>query len=110
MTELAHETVVRFAAGWGTRRQTDDAIAAAGIAPDTPYEVADYDTAAGLVRHRLGITLIPATPAAHYPDLRAIPVTPAVTWTLALATSAQLPTSPAATSLANALLEDVRAS
>lgn len=106
ITELAGETVVRFAAGWGTRRQADEAIAAAGIAPDTPYEVADYDTAAGLVRHRLGITLMPATPAAHYPDLRGIPVTPAITWTLALATSAQLPASPAAAALADALLEN----
>jgi DNA-binding transcriptional LysR family regulator len=109
VAELAQETVVRFAAGWGTRRQADDAMAAAGVTPDAPYEVADYDTAAGLVRNRLGITLMPATPAAHYPDLRAIPVTPEVTWALSLATSSQLPASPAATALAETLLEGVPA-
>ncbi|MFD4550204.1 LysR family transcriptional regulator [Streptomyces sp. NPDC058466] len=105
VADLAEETVVRFAAGWGSRRQTDDAFAVAGIAPDTPYEVADYDTAAGLVRNRLGITLIPATPAGHYPDLRALPIVPTITWTLALATAAQPPVSPAAMAMADTLLE-----
>jgi DNA-binding transcriptional LysR family regulator len=104
LTELAGETVVRFAAGWGIRRQTDDALAAAGVDVDAPYEVADYDTAAGLVRNRLGITLMPATPAANYPDLRTIPVEPAVSWTLALATMGQYPVTPAATAMADTLL------
>jgi DNA-binding transcriptional LysR family regulator len=107
VAELAQEIVVRFAAGWGTRRQADEILSAAGISPDMPYEVADYDTAAGLVRHRLGITMMPATPAGHYPDLRAIPITPGVTWTLALAMSAQSPVSPAAKALAETLLEDI---
>ncbi|MEU9442806.1 LysR family transcriptional regulator [Streptomyces sp. NPDC048304] len=110
LTDLAAETVVRFAAGWGIRRQTDDAFAIAGITPDAPYEVADYDTAAGLVRNRLGITLMPATPAGHYPDLRAIPVTPTVTWTLALATAAQLPVPPAAVAMTDSLLDACRPS
>ena len=107
IAELAGETVVRFAAGWGSRRQVDEAFDEAGIAPDSPYEVADYDTAAGLVRHRLGITLMPATPAARYPDLSALPVAPALTWTLALASAAQPPPSPAAQALADALLQSV---
>ena len=105
VVDLAEETFVRFAAGWGIRRQTDDALAIAGITPDAPYEVADYDTAAGLVRNRLGITLMPATPAGRYPDLRAIPIIPTITWTLALATTAQLPVPPAAMAMADTLLE-----
>ncbi|MEU0948658.1 LysR family transcriptional regulator [Streptomyces canus] len=104
MTDLADETVVRFATGWGIRRQTDDALSAAGVTPHAPYEVADYDTAAGLVRNGLGITVMPATPAAHYADLRAVPLTPALTWTLSLATS-QLPMSPASAAMAATLLE-----
>lgn len=104
LAELANETVIRFAAGWGIRRQTDDALATVGVAPEAPYEVADYDTAAGLVRNRLGITLMPATPAARYPDLRALPVTPTITWTLALATSARTSPSPATTAMADNLL------
>ncbi|WP_329047446.1 LysR family transcriptional regulator [Amycolatopsis sp. NBC_01488] len=109
VSDLAGETVVRFAAGWGIRRQADEAFAAAGISPDTPYEVADYDTAAGLVRNRLGVALLPETPAARYPDLRAVPITPASTWTLALAAPARWVMSAAATALADDLLEACRA-
>jgi DNA-binding transcriptional LysR family regulator len=105
VADLAEETVVLFAAGWGTRRQTDEAFAAAGIAPDAPYEVADYDTAAGLVRNQLGITLMPATPAGHYPDLHAATLTPTMTWSLALATSVHPPLSPAAAAMADTILE-----
>ncbi|MFF1611378.1 LysR family transcriptional regulator [Amycolatopsis sp. NPDC058278] len=109
VSDLADETVVRFAAGWGIRRQADESFAAAGISPDTPYEVADYDTAAGLVRNRLGVALLPATPAGRYPDLRTVPITPASTWTLALAAPTRLAVSAAATALADALLEACRA-
>ncbi|MFB7493761.1 LysR family transcriptional regulator [Streptomyces sp. NPDC056161] len=108
VSDLAGETVVRFAAGWGIRRQTDDAFTTAGTDVDAPYEVADYDTAAGLVRNRLGVTLMPATAAGNYPDLRTIPVTPTITWTLALATQAQFPATPAATAMAGTLLETCR--
>ncbi|MBV9312407.1 MAG: LysR family transcriptional regulator, partial [Pseudonocardia sp.] len=48
LTNLAQQTVILFAAGWGIRHHTDRAFTDANIAPDTPYEVADYDTAAGL--------------------------------------------------------------
>ncbi|HEY3467196.1 LysR family transcriptional regulator [Amycolatopsis sp.] len=106
--DLATETVIRFAAGWGIRRQADDAFAAAGITPATPYEVSDYDTAAGLVRNRLGVTLLPATPAGRYPDLCTVAVTPVITWTLALAASARFPPSAAATALAETLIEEGR--
>jgi DNA-binding transcriptional LysR family regulator len=102
--DLAGETIVRFAAGWGIRRQVDEAFATAGIAPDSPYEVADYDTAAGLVRNRLGVTLMPFTPAGRYPDLRAVPVAPGVMWTLSLAASGRGSGSPAAVALADVLL------
>ncbi|MEV0204378.1 LysR family transcriptional regulator [Streptomyces sp. NPDC050788] len=105
LVDLAEETFVRFAAGWGIRRQTDEAFSLAGLSPYAPYEVADYDTAAGLVRNRLGISLMPATPARRYPDLLAIPVTPEITWTLRLASNAQLPMAPAAVALARTILE-----
>lgn len=94
IAQFAHETVVRFAVGWGSRRQVDEAFAAAGISPDCPYEVADYDTAAGLVRHRLGVTLMPETAARRYPWLYAVPLTPSPTWTLALCARAESPSRP----------------
>jgi DNA-binding transcriptional LysR family regulator len=106
VSDLVDETLVKLAGGWGIRRLTDDALAAEGITPRAPYEAASYDTVAGLIRNRLGIALIPVTEASRFPDLRAIPVAPAIIWTLALAISASM--SPAATALADALLAETR--
>jgi DNA-binding transcriptional LysR family regulator len=103
LTRLAGEVFVRFAAGWGIRQRVDRALADAGIDPASPYEVADYATAAGLVHHRLATTLIPRTAAAQFPELAAVPVTPEPTWRLSLATAAGRRLSPAAAALADAL-------
>jgi DNA-binding transcriptional LysR family regulator len=103
LTGLAGEVFVRFASGWGIRHRVDHALAGAGVDPVAPYEVADYATAAGLVHHRLGTTLMPRTAAAQFPELRAIPVTPATTWQLCLATAAGRRLSPAAAALAETL-------
>jgi DNA-binding transcriptional LysR family regulator len=81
----------------------DHALAGAGVDPVAPYEVADYATAAGLVHHRLGTTLLPRSTAAQFPELRAIPVTPVTTWQLCLATAAGRRLSPAAAALADTL-------
>jgi DNA-binding transcriptional LysR family regulator len=106
LTELAGEVFVRFASGWGVRHRVDRALADAGIDPVSPYEVADYATAAGLIQHRLGTTLIPRTAAALFPELRAVPVTPAPTWQLSLATAAGRRLPPAVAALADALTAD----
>jgi DNA-binding transcriptional LysR family regulator len=103
LKELAGEVFVRFASGWGIRHRVDRALADAGIDPVSPYEVADYVTAAGLVHHRLGTTLMPRSTAARFPDLRAIPVTPATMFQLCLATAAGRRLSPAAVALADTL-------
>jgi DNA-binding transcriptional LysR family regulator len=103
LRQLAGEVFVRFASGWGIRHRVDHALADAGVDPVSPYEVADYATAAGLVQHRLGTTLIPRTAAAQFPELRAIPVSPATTWQLCLATATGRRLSPAAAALAGAL-------
>ena len=105
LTELAGEVFVRFASGWGIRRRVDSALAEAGINPVAPYEVAAYDTAAGLIHHRLAITLMPRTAASHFSELRAIPVTPTLSWQISLATAAgQL--SLGAAALADTLADD----
>src|SRR5882757_5696394 len=104
LTRLAGEVFIRFAAGWGIRHRIDRALADAGIDPVSPYEVADYATAAGLIHHRLGTTLIPRTAAAQFPELRAVPVTPAPTWQVSLATAAGR-LSPAVAALADTLTD-----
>ncbi|HTF48378.1 MAG TPA: LysR family transcriptional regulator [Pseudonocardia sp.] len=103
LTQLAGEVLVRFASGWGIRDRIDRALADAGIDPVSPYEVADYATAAGLIHHRLGTTLIPRSAAVRFPELRAVPVTPALTWQLSLATAAGRRLSPAVAALADTL-------
>ncbi|WP_430336057.1 LysR family transcriptional regulator [Rhodococcus sp. ACT016] len=102
--ELRTETIVQFAVGWGIRRLTDHAFTDARIEPDAPFEVADYTTAAGLVRHGLGITLMPATPARSYRDLVQIPVRPSLVWTLSLATPTDRQLTAAAAALGESLI------
>ncbi|MCL2535071.1 MAG: LysR family transcriptional regulator [Nocardiaceae bacterium] len=102
--ELSAETIVQFAVGWGIRRLTDRAFTDARIEPDAPFEVADYTTAAGLVRHGLGVTLMPATPARSYRDLVQIPVWPSLIWTLSLATPTDRRLTAAAAALGESLI------
>lgn len=109
LAALAEHPLIAFAAGWGIRRRTDHAFAQAGLDPTAPYEVSDYDTAAGLVRHRLGVAVLPATPAARYPDLTQRPLHPALDWTLTLATTTDPPPTAATTALIAVLLEHTRA-
>ena len=104
--DLAGETVVGYPRGWGVRRLTDEAFAGAGVHPAVPYEVSDYRTAAGLVRHRLGVTLMPATEAARLGDLRVLPVEPAVMWNVHLATAGPQRSSAVARALAQAFVDD----
>lgn len=103
LPRLAHEVFVRFASGWGIRQRVDRAMADAGIDPAAPYEVADYATAAGLVHHRLGTTLVPRTAAAQFPELRAVALVPEPTWQVCLATAADRRLSPAAAALRDTL-------
>lgn len=85
--DLVGEHLVQFAPGWGVRRLVDHALAEAGIMVTTAYEVVDYTIAAGLTRHQLGTSIMPATDARRFADLRSIPLTPTVTWTLHVASA-----------------------
>ncbi|MET0454556.1 MAG: LysR family transcriptional regulator [Mycobacterium sp.] len=101
LTDLVGEQLIQFAPGWGVRRLLEQALASAGLVTTTAYEVADYATAAGLARHGLGVTVMPATEARRFTDLRHIPLTPAVVWTLYLAAAPVRHRSPAAATLAD---------
>lgn len=105
VADVADETLIRFTRGWGLRRLTDEALASARVDPASPYEVSDYRTAAGLVRHRLGVTLMPATEAARLDDLRVLPLEPAVIWNLLLATAAPERSSAVARAMAKAFVD-----
>ncbi len=103
--ELAEEDLIGFPGEFGLRRLVEDAFTAAGITSHTPYEVAaHYSVAAGLVRHGLGTIFMPASEAGRFPDLRAMPVRPALVWTIYLAWAGQAQIGPASAKLAELLL------
>jgi DNA-binding transcriptional LysR family regulator len=105
IAELAKEDLIGFPTEFGLRRLVEDAFTVAGIASQTPYEVAaDYSIAAALVRHGLGTIFMPASEAGRFPDLRAVAVRPALVWTIYLASAGQANIGPASAKLAELLL------
>jgi len=105
ITELASEDLIGFPTEFGLRRLVEDAFAEAGVASQTPYEVAaSYSIAADLVRNGLGTILMPTSEASRYRDLRAVAVRPALTWTIYLASAGPANIGPASAKLAELLL------
>lgn len=103
--DLDSEDLVGFPPGFGLRRLIDDAFHAAGVQPRTPYEVpAGFAAIAELVRNGLGTTFMPASEAARFPDLIAVPLAAAVTWQVYLASPPAHRMTPAGTRLAQRLL------
>ena len=87
LPRLAGETFVDFPPGWGNRIVADRAFAAAGLDRHVPFEVADFGSAAELVRHGLGVAFIPATAIRQYPGLCIAELAgPALTWRISIAT------------------------
>ncbi|GAB2929487.1 LysR family transcriptional regulator [Rhodococcus aerolatus] len=61
--EVAQETLVGMARGFGMRTITDALCAAAGWTPELAFEAQDLDTLLGLVAVGLGVALVPVVPA-----------------------------------------------
>jgi DNA-binding transcriptional LysR family regulator len=99
---LGGETFIDFPVGWGTRAIVDRAFAAAGIDRQVVFEVASYDTAAGLVGYGLGIAFVPASAAAGLDGVAQVPVaspgadSPALIWRIQVAKAASRRPSAAA--------------
>jgi DNA-binding transcriptional LysR family regulator len=104
LVDLDGEDLIQFPVGWGIRQRVDAALTAAGVNAVGAYEVADYAIAAELVRHRLATAILPISAANRFPDLHKIPVHPALTWTLSIASAAPQYVSRAATTLADTLI------
>ncbi len=89
ITELAEEDLIGFPSEFGLQRIINDAFAAAGIAPHMPYEaIVNYS-----VRGRFGAHTdwapcsCPPAMRIAFPDLRAVPLLPAIEWRIFLATA-----------------------
>jgi DNA-binding transcriptional LysR family regulator len=88
LADLTGHDFIQFPPGWGIRQRLDKGFAAAGVQPVSAYEVADYAITAELIRHRLATTVLPASVAHRFPDLRTVPLRPAMTWSLSIASTA----------------------
>jgi DNA-binding transcriptional LysR family regulator len=87
LAQLAEEDFVDFPPGWGNRTVADRAFAVAGLDRNVPFEVADYGSAAALVRYGLGVAFIPVTAASEFPGVCAVELAgPALTWRMSVAT------------------------
>jgi DNA-binding transcriptional LysR family regulator len=104
ITELGRETFVDFPIGWGARTLVDRAFGAAGVDRLVAFEVADYGTAAGLVRNGLGVAFVPESAARTLADVTAVPVTPELGWQIQVASSASRRPSAAARAFLNELV------
>jgi DNA-binding transcriptional LysR family regulator len=99
LADLANETFIDFPHGWGNRALTDRAFANAGIVRHIPFEAADAATALGLVRNRLGVTLLPRA-GSERDGVSVIDVQNAdLALQVALATPSDRPSSAATTAL-----------
>jgi DNA-binding transcriptional LysR family regulator len=107
LADLAGQDFIHFPVGWGLRQRVDAGFAAAGVHPTNAYEVADFAIATELIRHRLATTVLPISAASRFPDLRTIPLDPALTWTLCLASSAAHPCSRAIAALVDTITRHV---
>ncbi|KGI78416.1 LysR family transcriptional regulator [Oleiagrimonas soli] len=91
LDELCEEPFVDFQADWGTRRLIDRGFLEAGIDRHTAFEVNDLGTLLELVRHGLGIALLPESIArAQRPALAVVPLSePELCWELVVAYAAE---------------------
>jgi DNA-binding transcriptional LysR family regulator len=86
LAEVADETFMILAAGYGLRTVTERMCAAAGFRPRIGFEGHDYATLYGLIRAGCGVGLFPGQP--HRPEgLRQAALSPAASRTVGVAWS-----------------------
>ncbi|MQY21787.1 LysR family transcriptional regulator [Nocardia macrotermitis] len=103
---LAEEELVGFPPEFGLRRLMDEAFHVAGARPQTRYEVpAGYAAIAELVANGLGTAFMPLSEARRFPSLRPVELTDQILWRVYLAAPPPDQMTPAATRLADTLLD-----
>ncbi|MEU0564934.1 LysR family transcriptional regulator [Nonomuraea sp. NPDC005983] len=69
LADAARMPLVDFSPGWAIRHSVDQAFRAALVERTTTFEVNDIVAASELVRHDLGVCIMPESIAARFPDL-----------------------------------------
>jgi DNA-binding transcriptional LysR family regulator len=87
LAEVGRLPLVDFPPGWAIRQSVDRAFHSAGLANRTSiFEVNDVLAATDLVRHGLGVCILPSSIASRFPDLGVRPFTAhAPTWNVMVA-------------------------
>ncbi|MHC3473166.1 LysR family transcriptional regulator [Streptomyces sp. 7R007] len=81
LAEAVGLPLVDFPLGWAIRTSVDRALRSAAVERTTAFEVNDVLGATDLVRHGLGVCILPPSLAARFPDLSVRPFTShAPTW------------------------------
>lgn len=104
LKQLRDQTFIEAPPGYGVRTLVDRTFAQAGIERAVAFEVVDPDVVAGLVRHGLGISLMPAHMVARMDGVHALDLRDAPAWTFSLATPSIRPIPASVRALANELL------
>ena len=103
LSELRDEPFIDHPSGWGTRMSTDRAFADARVQRSVAYEVADTPSILDLVRHGLGIAVLPPSLVPDTNEVRIVPIRGrSPVWEISLATPANRPISAAARAFADA--------
>jgi DNA-binding transcriptional LysR family regulator len=88
LDQLADQPFIDCPEGWGIRSVVDHAFRAAGVARTVSHQVTDIGLAADLVRHQLGVAILPELAAHTGAGLRTIEICDvALRWPLAVVTT-----------------------
>jgi DNA-binding transcriptional LysR family regulator len=109
LDQLADQPFIDCPEGWGIRTVVDRAFKAAGVGRTVSHQVTDIGLAADLVRHQLGVAILPEFAAHNGAGLRTIEICDAaLRWPLALVTSGTRAVPAPASTLIQQLIERLR--
>jgi DNA-binding transcriptional LysR family regulator len=100
---LGAEAFIDHPAGWGTRISVDRALSAAGVEHRVVFEVGDTPSVINLVRHGLGVAILPPSIVTERDRVRLVALRGrAPLWEVSLAMPANRPVTAAARAFADA--------
>jgi DNA-binding transcriptional LysR family regulator len=104
LKDISHKAFVDLPADWTVRQLVDRAFAAASLERRIAIEVNDIQTCLELVRHGVGVTILPASAEARGVPLAFRPLARQLLWEFVIARRADEPGNPAARELLRRVL------
>jgi DNA-binding transcriptional LysR family regulator len=104
LSELGEEPFIDHPVGWGTRMSVQRTFSAAGLRRRVAFEVGDTPSVVNLVRHGLGVAVLPRSIVYEHEGVRFVPIRGrAPLWEVSLALPSNRPASAAARAFVDAL-------